>query len=364
MKRTTTAVWHDKYKRWQINVQKDGERRSFYSSTQGRAGQRECNKKADVWLDAGLISPQTKVLIIYNEWIKELQDTTSTEHSIQYEGYGKNWICSRLGRYKIGELTEQQFQSVINNGFKKGLSKKTLSNIRGCINAFLKYARKCKATTLIAEDIKIPRNAKVGERVILQPNDLATLFKNDDTIIRGKPTYELYINAYRFAVVAGLRPGEIIGLKWSDIEDNKVSIKRSINRLKEETTGKNDNARRSFYLTPLAQDILNKQKLKLAELNIKSDYVFADKFGDVIIPSMYYKRWVRYRDYHEMSEASPYELRHTFVSVVKQLPKGLLKPLIGHSEDMDTYGTYSHEIDGDMELTAKLVQDVFSDLLK
>lgn len=36
MKRTNTAVWMEKQKRWQIKVQKDGERRTFYSFKPGR----------------------------------------------------------------------------------------------------------------------------------------------------------------------------------------------------------------------------------------------------------------------------------------------------------------------------------------
>mgnify|MGYP000375794216 FL=1 len=43
MKRTNTAQWYDKQKHWQIKVQKNGVRKSFYSSTPGRAGQREAN---------------------------------------------------------------------------------------------------------------------------------------------------------------------------------------------------------------------------------------------------------------------------------------------------------------------------------
>ena len=53
-KRTNTAAWSEKHKRWQINVQRDGKRRSFYSSTPGRTGQREANAKADAWLDDGI----------------------------------------------------------------------------------------------------------------------------------------------------------------------------------------------------------------------------------------------------------------------------------------------------------------------
>ena len=42
-RRTNTAVWLEKLGRWQINVQKDGKRRSFYSFKPGRTGQREAN---------------------------------------------------------------------------------------------------------------------------------------------------------------------------------------------------------------------------------------------------------------------------------------------------------------------------------
>ena len=50
-----------------------------------------------------------------------------------------------------------------------------------------------------------------------------------------------------------------------------------------------------------------------------------------------------------VSQASPYELRHTFVSIAKALPEGLLKTIVGNSEDMDTLGTYVHEVIGEVE---------------
>ena len=40
-KRTNTAFWVEKEKRWCIAVQKNGTRKRFYSSTPGRTGQRE-----------------------------------------------------------------------------------------------------------------------------------------------------------------------------------------------------------------------------------------------------------------------------------------------------------------------------------
>ncbi len=42
-KRTNTAKWMENQNRWQVNVQKDGVRRSFTSSKPGRTGQRKAN---------------------------------------------------------------------------------------------------------------------------------------------------------------------------------------------------------------------------------------------------------------------------------------------------------------------------------
>lgn len=80
IKRTNTAAWHEKYKRWQINVQKDGERRSFYSSIPGKEEKRDFHKKADAWLDEGLVNPYTKVTKLFGEWIEEIKLTTSKDH--------------------------------------------------------------------------------------------------------------------------------------------------------------------------------------------------------------------------------------------------------------------------------------------
>ena len=61
MKRTNTAKWVESAQRWQINVQKDGVRKTFTSARPGRTGQREANAKADAWLDEGLVSRKVKV---------------------------------------------------------------------------------------------------------------------------------------------------------------------------------------------------------------------------------------------------------------------------------------------------------------
>ena len=60
---------------------------------------------------------------------------------------------------------------------------------------------------------------------------------------------------------------------------------------------------------------------------------------------------------------SLYELRHTFVSIAKVLPEGQLTTIVGHSKSMDTFGVYGHELNGEREKSAAILDDEFSRIL-
>lgn len=363
MKRTNTAKWIESAGRWQINVQKDGIRKTFVSSKHGRTGQAEANRKADQWLDDGVTNVKAKVTQSYEQYINNLKISTSKSHWQQYDSIFRNHIIPQIGNVRVENLNEQHLQTVINKAYSKGVSKKYLINIRACLMSFVKFCRKNKLTTLFPEDLIIPREAKEREKYILQPNDLKTLFEEDTTLFSGSPQRDPLIYAYRFHVLTGLRPGELIGLKWSDIKNDTVYLRRSVNTFGETTTGKNRNAQRNFALNKFTAAILSEQQKLLDELNIHSEYVFCRQNGELLQSGYYYKRWKVYRDFHNMPPVTPYELRHTFVSAVKSLPEGYLKNLVGHSKNMDTYGTYSHEMNGDMKETAVLVQSIFEQIL-
>ena len=59
----------------------------------------------------------------------------------------------------------------------------------------------------------------------------------------------------------------------------------------------------------------------------------------------------------------PYELRHTLVSIAKQLPEGQVKSIVGHSNSMDTFGIYGHEVKDEGLKTASALDGLFSTIL-
>lgn len=352
-RRTNTAAWNGK--RWRIDVQKDGTRKSFYSSKPGRTGQREANAKADAWLDDGIAAKAPRVADACGAWLREVEETTSSTNYRPLSSRWRNWVLPVIGSKRVNALTDQDLQTVINRAHTAGKSRKTLKNLSADMRAFCKYCRKSKVSQYLPEDIKIPAGSRYKGKNVLQPSDLLKLFNIDTTTYRGKTVRDDFINAYRFQVLTGLRPGELVGLRWTDIHGNTVQVVRSISVDGEETQGKNQNAVRAFVVSAIARRVLDEQRQQTGG----EESVFC-----ITSEKYYYHRWRVYCQANGLTPCSPYELRHTFVSVVKTLPAGEVKPLVGHSEDMDTFGIYSHALTGDAESTARAVNGVFLQVLK
>lgn len=365
-KRTNTAEWQECTNRWRIRVQKNGVMKSFYSSTPGRTGQREANAKADAWLDDSIRDGRKKVSVLYAEWLEDLSLTSGTSYLEQCTKYGDYYLLPVIGNLRIEELTEGDLQKAIDMSFKKRclkkerqrsslnkpLSRKTLMTIRSTANSFLKWCRKNRYTTLNPE-LTIPKNARMGEKKILQPSGLRVLFSVDTRLLYSKRVFDDYIYAYRFAVSTGVRPGELVGLWYGDIKGNTVNLRRSINTHEEETTGKNENSIRSFDMCQQAREAYEAQVQFLKDSGVELNY--NTPLFQIPCQRSLKRRWEKYQASNGITPAvTLYEMRHTFVSMeAGALTDGQLKMLVGHSKNMDTFGVYRHEIKGQREELAE-----------
>lgn len=360
-RRTNTAVWLDKYDRWQIKVQKDGERRTFTCSAPGRTGQRECNRKADEWLESEVFDSKTRVETVVPRFIENMRARgVSSEWCDSEERRCKNWIVPYIGKKKVSSLKESDLQDIIYRAARstisdptRGMSKKSLKSLRATMMSLLKYCRRRHMTSLYPETLEIPKNAPTKEKKILQPSDLAKLFLSSKTTRFGKVIDDPYIHAYRYAVLTGLRPGELIGLEWPDIDGDIVRLKRSVTVLGNVTAGKNENAKRYFVMSKMA-----KQELEQQRPNPETSRVFGIEHEDT-----YRHFWRRYCAYNDIPYITPYEMRHTFVSMMQSLPEGELKALVGHSKNMDTWGVYGHDVARFKKQTAQKIEAIFTELL-
>lgn len=368
-----TPQWQKTTNRWRLPAQRDGERRWFYSSTPGRRGQRECEDKAAAWLaaDPNALTSDPVVADMYNEWVQETLETTSSNQARSYESFGRLYILPAIGKLRVSRLTnEQQLQKIINNAFRRGasgkpLAKKTLSSLKATINAFVKYLRKRGLTKLHPENLSVPRKAQASGKKILQPDDLRILFSEDFTSPRyGRERYEWFIHAFRVQVLTGMRPGEVLGLSPKDIKGNEIRVQRSWSTRGEWTDGKNMNARRTLPVTAYVRKEIDAQLEMLKRVGlVGSRCLFPGEHGEPANHRTYRKHLIAYCTEHNMTIVSPYELRHTFVSMNRSLPLEVVKRVAGHSTSMDTFGVYGHDVDGEIEQTGQMLDDVMRGLL-
>lgn len=359
-KRVNTAVWLEKQQRWQIKVQKDGVRRTFTSAKPGRTGQREANRKADLWLDEGISSTTKRCSELWEEFLISVKATAGSSYVEQVEKFGRNYILPVIGVRRIGDLSAGMLQDVLNRAYKEGclnpdgkrksagnLSRKTLQGIRGVEMAFVKWARQHQYTSLRPEDeVVVPKGARTKGKRILQPDSLRILLSTDTRVIRGKVETDENIHAYRLAVMTGLRPGELLGLRVGDVAGNRLHLSRAINTLNEETSGKNENALRVLILHPLAVAELKAQLQQRAfeEGGLTED----DPIFLLRNEQSLYNYWRLYQRCNGIEPPiSLYELRHTFVSMIEDaVSPAQLRRMVGHSKSMDTFGWYSHAVEG------------------
>ncbi len=361
--RTSQAIWLADSKRWMVKVQKNGERRSFYSSTPGRKGKTEAENQADDWLKLQT-GDDLRFDAAWAEFMKDLRDRTGEANVRNRDSLGRTWLLPTLKLKRLSVITQNDMQKCINAVAKAGNSKRQCINVRTAITAFCKYGRTRRWPIEQPYDLKIPTEAPEGEKRILQPDSLNYLFNVDTELYYGKERPAFFIHAFRLTTILGFRRGEVCGLKRADIQENTLTIRRAINNLNIETGGKNKNARRDAELPLIAQAIIDDQMAMLKRLGIISPWLFPDENGERLDSNHFYKRWKHYRE-QLSTPVSLHELRHTFISVMKEdMPLSLMKPIIGHSVKMDTIRTYGHTVDGEKQRAANIIDQVFSRYIK
>ena len=179
-----------------------------------------------------------------------------------------------------------------------------------------------------------------------------------------------YENQYRFVLQTGLRTGELIGLRWSDIdfENRTMKIERTMEyryKVGEWRAGppKSKSGYRTIPLTDEAIRILENQRsknksLKLVPMEWK-DIVFLCRKGTPVKNSTYDTGLFKYCDRVGIPRFSMHVLRHTFATRCIECgmkPKTLQK-ILGHSNIGITMNLYVHITEDEKHREIDLVAD-------
>ena len=339
--------------RWRIQARKDGKRYSFSSSLPGPKGRKECQRKYDNWY-YGEASGEKTVERVAHEYLEDVKARrgANSEAYTQYERYIRLYIVPHCSQKKICKMTLRDWQSLINEarGQKRPLSEKTLKSLRGIIMGIVKFGYEDYQCEMLRGSLYIPKGHSNKEKEILQRDDVRRLLE---------PSELWYHPLFCFLLLTGMRPGEALGLKASEISQDKIIVKRSINAKNLITEGKNANAKRIIPIGDLAAGILRKTIQRNDEYNLQTDWIFCSPDGSQGNQSSMRNHWMKLKEERGLP-GSVYSLRHTFISMMKNvMPEQAIKDIVGHSVSMDTFGTYGHIVDGSERKYAEVIDLTF-----
>ena len=162
------------------------------------------------------------------------------------------------------------------------------------------------------------------------------------------PEYEL---AVLFALLLGLRRGEVLGLKWSDI--NKSNSTVQIQRTATPVNGgyvfsdcKTEESFRTLLLPEyLKEKLVNWQRLQSTFFDVPPEYIFCTRNGRIFSATTLNKQYRKaLADCNLNTKMRFHDLRHSFAThlINSNVAVNTVSNMLGHSKTSTTLDIYVH----------------------
>ena len=307
------------------------------------------------------------------EWFEHYAKVKVRPSSHQtYRGYIDNHIKPSIGKIQLEKLTSLELQKfykkLLTNGRvdrlesrhqAKGLSPKTVRNIHQIISSAMSLAKEQKLIVANpAEGCALPR---------LEHREMQTLpVEQLQSFLREAKESGVF-EFYYLELATGLRRGELLGLKWEDVdlERGDLRVRRQIARINGEVVEAPLKTKNAYRTLPLAEDtvsILLEQKKKVDG----SPWVFPSPTGGPISPDSVLHMLHRVLKRAGLPRVRFHDLRHTFATLALQsgVDVKTVSGMLGHFSAGFTLDTYAHVTTASQRQAAKTMGSVLSGTLQ
>jgi integrase len=270
-------------------------------------------------------------------------------------------IMAHLGDLPAKEITVGQIDSLLTSIAGTGASARTVNKTRQLVCAAFNYGMRPKTWALARNAAAESDRRREGDRVTIafytaeQVESLAAALATGAHRDTSRPAVEPEearaqraddeqdADLIRLASCAGLRRGELIALRWRDVDltKRKITVRRSVSGGEELMSTKG----RRFREIPIpdqASTALGRLQRRDEFVGL-DDYVFVNRYGRRIDGSALRRRFQRARDAAGLEPLRFHDLRHTYGSLLVAGGVDLVsvKAVMGHSR-ITTTERYLH----------------------
>jgi len=295
------------------------------------------------------VSPPNERLTVATHlanWLESVRppNTRPTTYT-RYEGIVRLYLIPAVGSALLTRLSPSDVERMLAS-IRERRSHHAASHARAVLRTALARAVRHRVVSVNVASLATWKQPPFARVRYLSPDDVRTLLSSIDG--------DLLEPLVTVAIFTGARQGELLGLRWQDInlETRTVSIRHALQR-GELVETKTERSRRTIIVPAIVEAALRRQRTRQAEQRLLAGsrwtdrgLVFTTSVGTPHDATNVTKRYQRLLRVAGLPKLRFHDLRHTSATVglaLGESPREIMERL-GHSQITLTMNTYSHII--------------------
>jgi len=344
-------------------------RRSVRGASESETRQKLRQIEAELILGKPVADGTMRLAPFLQEWLSTTIEPNclSLNTAASYRGIVEHHLIPALGKIRLRDITVLDVDHLLHEKYESGLSGSTVQRIRMTLVKALRHAERRDLLHRNVAALTDLRRAKRREGRSLTPQQARLL-------LAASQNHHLGITV-KLGLFLGLRPGEVLGLQWSDIDfdERTLSVRRSLKRENNQlrfgppkTSGSIRTLKISMQLTTALHQHgaeQHRQKAIAGELWQDFDLVVASEIGSPVDPSNTRRALNDFCARAGIGHWSPNELRHTFASLMSLsgAPMEEVADAMGHVDTRMTSQVYRHNLKAVVDVAESRLNEFFSD---
>lgn len=278
-------------------------------------------------------------------WLDGVVRTKNRPRTLErYRGVAQQYLIPLLGNHRLDHLSVLHVQGAIDLLHDQGVGARTLQQVRTVLSAALSRAERSE---LVHRNV-----ARLVEIPSYQPKEIHPWTLQDArrflTAVRGHQ-WEI---GYVLLLIYGMRRGEAIGLRWSDIDFDAgaIHVRQQLQRIDGKVVAgevKTAAGRRTLPLVPMLRTLLEahasaRDTRVLGEAD--EDLVLTSKTGAPIEPGNFARTFYLTAERAGLRRITVHQTRHTAATLLKSMGVQArdVQLILGHSNVSTTQQLYQH----------------------
>jgi integrase len=349
----------------------DGRRKRIFVRGATRQSAREALNAKIALSRRGIRAPvKTWTVAAYLDyWLKNVVAVKNRPRTRElYEQTIRLYLKPALGRIQLTKLSVQDVQRMVNGQVEGGYGARTIQKNRGVLRAALSRAER---EELVARNV-----AKLVDIPAYHRKPITPWTAQQVTQFLATARDHRWFGAYVFLVTYGLRRGEVLGLRWRDIDldAGRLTVAAQLQRVGSDLHAvevKTEAGHRVLPTIPLIRAVLLEQKALQSEgpapdlPDELSDLVFRSSTGTPIDPKNFVRDFHQLREKAGLPRITVHHTRHTAATLLKNLgvPARDAQLILGHAHVTTTQQIYQHaDIDGQTRALERVGQLLTGDV--